>query len=91
MPQTKVQARLERLKAERLADAHYRITCEIFTTVTRDTLERIEEQRRLYAVMPSRSEVLRQLITEGLAWRKLMRPKSSGPARPARVAFPIDI
>jgi hypothetical protein len=70
MPQTKVQARLERLKAERLADAHNRITCEIFTTVTRETLERIEEQRRLYAVMPSRSEVLRQLIAEGLTWRK---------------------
>jgi hypothetical protein len=94
MPQTKVQARLDRLKAERLADAHNRITCEIFTTVTRDTLERIEEQRRLYAVMPSRSEVVRQLIVEGLAFRRMHRPKSSGPMKPARLKrapFPIEI
>ena len=74
MPHTKVQARLERLKAERLADAHNRLTCEIFTAVTRDTLEQIEAERRLYAFAPPRSEVLRQLITEGLAFRRMHRP-----------------
>ena len=94
MARSKVQARLERLKAERLADAHNRLTCEIFTALTRDTLEEIEAERRLYAFAPPRSEVLRQLITEGLAFRRMHRPKSSGPmkpARPTRMPFPIDI
>jgi hypothetical protein len=86
---SKVQVRLERLKAERLADAHNRTTCEIFTTVTRATLEQIEAERRLYAFAPSRSEVLRQLIIEGLAFRRMHRP--SPPRRPKGTPFPIDI
>jgi hypothetical protein len=81
MPQTKVQARLDRLKAERLADAHNRTTCEVFTTVTRAMFEKIEEERRLYAVMPSRSEVVRQLLSEGMIFRRMHRPR---PPRPAK-------
>jgi hypothetical protein len=85
----KYRVRLARLKAEREALAASRVTFQVFTRLARDMLEQIEEQRRLYAVMPSRSEVLRQLIFEGLTWRKLMRPKSSGPFRPARP--PVEI
>jgi hypothetical protein len=88
MPRTKVQGRLERLKAERLADAHNRVTCGIFTMVTRDTLEQIEAERRLYAFAPSRSEVLRQLIGEAIAFRRANRPR---PPRPKRAPFEIDI
>jgi hypothetical protein len=85
MPQTKVQARLARLKAERLADAHNRTTCEIVTLVTRAMFEKIEQERRLYAVMPSRSEVVRQLLHEGMLFRKMYRPP---PPRPAK-AMPL--
>jgi hypothetical protein len=90
----KYQVRLERLAAERAARERDRVTIQIFTTVTRDTLEQVEEERRLYAFAPARSEVLRQLIVEGLAFRRQHRPKSSGPmkpARPKRVPFPIEI
>ena len=94
MGRPKIQVRLERLKAEREALAATRVTFQVFTRLERDTLERVEEERRLYAFAPPRSEVLRQLITEGLAFRRMHRPKSSGPmkpARPKRIPFPIDI
>jgi hypothetical protein len=48
-------------------------------------LERIEEERRLYAFAPCRSEVLRQLICEGLAFRRANRPP---PKPPKGVPFP---
>jgi hypothetical protein len=90
----KYQVRLERLAAERAARAHDRVTIQIFTTVTRATAEQLEAERKLYAVAPSRSEVVRQLLADGLVFRRMHRPKSSGPmkpARPKRAPFPIKI
>jgi hypothetical protein len=90
----KYKVRLERLAAEREALAATRVTFQVFTHLARDTLEQVEEERRLYAFAPARSEVLRQLIVEGLAFRRQHRPKSSGPmksARPKRLPFPIEI
>jgi hypothetical protein len=86
----KYQVRVERLAAERAARERDRITVQIFTTVTRDTLEQIEAERKLYAFAPARSEVLRQLITEGLGFRRMHRSPPK-PPRPKRVPFPIEI
>jgi hypothetical protein len=94
MVQAKYKVRLERLAAEREALAATRVTFQVFTHLARDTLKQVEAERRLYAFAPARSEVLRQLIVEGLAFRRQHRPKSSGPmkpARPKRTPFPIDI
>ena len=94
MVQAKYKVRLERLAAEREALAATRVTFQVFTRLARDILDRVEEERRLYAFAPPRSEVLRQLIVEGLAFRRMHRPKSSGPmkpARPKRIPFPIEI
>jgi hypothetical protein len=81
-------ARLERLAAERAARARDRVTIQIFTTVSRDTLEQIEQERRLYAFAPARSEVLRQLINEGLIFRRMHR---SPPKPPRGEPYPIDV
>jgi hypothetical protein len=46
-------------------------------------LQAVDEERRLpaYGIVPSRAALIRQLIIEGLAWRKAMRPRTSGPAK----------
>ena len=78
MVQAKYKVRLERLAAEREALAASRVTFQVLL-ISRAT---------------PWSTLLRQLIVEGLAFRRMHRPKSSGPmkpARPKRVPFPIDI
>jgi hypothetical protein len=37
-------------------------------------IRRIEAERRLYAQVPSRSELIRQLLDEALAFRSMARP-----------------
>ena len=96
MVQAKYKVRLERLAAEREALAATRVTFQVFTHLARDTLEQVEEgaAASMRFALRHGSEVLRQLMAEGLAFRRMHRPKSSGPmkpARPKRVPFPIDI
>jgi hypothetical protein len=81
MARSKSQVRLERLAAERAALAQSRRTVPFFMMVTRATAEAVEAERKLYAIAPSRSEVLRQLIFEGMLFRKMHRP---APPRPAK-------
>jgi hypothetical protein len=67
---------------------------QIWANVTPDFAAEIETEQGLYAVRPAKAEVVRQLLTEGMAFRRMHRPKSSGPMkpkRPKRVPFPIDI
>jgi hypothetical protein len=80
---TKMTARLERLAAEREARARTRPITEVYVYLSREELERVEQERRLYAFAPSRSAVLRQLVVEGLMFRKAHRPP---PPRPAKRA-----
>jgi hypothetical protein len=94
MARSKSQVRHERLAAERAMRAQNCRTVQFFTMVTRATAEQVEAERKLYDVAPSRSEVVRQLLAEGLLFRRMHRPKSSGPmkpARPKRAPFPIEI
>ena len=86
---TKMTARLERLAAEREARARTRPITEVYVYLSREELERVEQERRLYAFAPSRSAVLRQLVVEGLMFRKAHRPPPPRPAK--RVPFPIEI
>jgi hypothetical protein len=64
--------------------------------VTTDQLQRVDAERRIpdSRGVPSRCAMIRSLIDEGLAWRSTMRPKTSGPmkpARPKRAPFPISL
>jgi PHD/YefM family antitoxin component YafN of YafNO toxin-antitoxin module len=73
------------LKAEREALAVTRVTTEVYVYLTRETLERVEEERKLYQVAPARSAVLRELIIEAIAFRRAHR----SPPKPLRgVPFP---
>jgi hypothetical protein len=63
---------------------------QIWANVTPDFAAQLEAERDLYAVRPSKAEVARQLLTEGLAFRKLHRSPPR-PKRAKRVPFPIDI
>jgi hypothetical protein len=53
-----------------------------------DQLQQIEDERRVaaYGAVPSRAALIRQLIVEGLMWRRSMRPKSP-PRAPKGVPF----
>ena len=81
---TKMTARLERLAAEREARARTRPITEVYVYLSREELERVEQERRLYAFAPSRSAVLRQLVVEGLIFRKAHRPPPPRPANARR-------
>ena len=86
---TKMTARLERLAAEREARAGTRPITEVYVYLSREELERVEQERRLYAFAPSRSAVLRQLVVEGLMFRKAHpRPPPPRPAKRARRSRP---
>lgn len=39
-------------------------------------IDKVEAERNLYALRPSRSEVVRQLVNDGLAFRLMYRPRS---------------
>ena len=81
---TKMRARLERLAAEREARARTRPITGRFTFIYRArNWSGWSRERRLYAFAPSRSAVLRQLVVEGLMFRKAHRPQ---PPRPAKRA-----
>jgi hypothetical protein len=86
----KMKARLERLAAEREARARTRPITEVYVYLSREELERVEAERKLYAFAPSRSAVLRQLVVEGLMYRRSMRPRTSGGMR-GKVPYPIEI
>jgi hypothetical protein len=78
-----MKARLERLAAEREALAHTRNVAQVFSYLTRETLERVDAERKLYPVPPARSAVLRELVIEALAFRRAHR----SPPKPQREPF----
>jgi monooxygenase len=80
---TKMKARLERLAAEREALAHTRNVAQVFSYLTRETLERVDAERKLYPVPPARSAVLCELVIEALAFRRAHR----SPPKPQREPF----
>jgi hypothetical protein len=64
---------------------------QIWASVTPAMAAELDAERSLYALRTSKSELVRQLIEEALAWRKANRPRTSGAFKPARrVAFQID-
>jgi hypothetical protein len=84
-------ARLSRMKDE-YAEAWptYR-SRQIWARVTPEIGAELDAERALYAIRPSLSEVVGQLLSEALAWRKANRPRTSGAFKPPRrVAFQID-
>ena len=65
-------------------------SCQIWSFVTPDLRCQIEDERDLYAVRPSLSSVVSELIVEGLAFRRMHRSPAR-PKRAKRVPYPIEI
>jgi hypothetical protein len=86
----KSPVRLARMKAAYEAAWPSFKSCQIWSFVTPDLAAQIEDERDLYAVRPSLSSVVGELIVEGLAFRKMHRSPPR-PSRAKRVPFPIDI
>jgi hypothetical protein len=64
---------------------------QIWANVTPALAAELDAERALYAIRTSKSELVRQLIEEAIAWRKANRSRTSGPFKPPRrVAFQID-
>jgi hypothetical protein len=83
-------ARLARLKAERSARAPYVRTSKWWVRLTHRLAEQIETELDLYAVRPSKAEVITQLVVEGLAFRRLHRSPPR-PERHKRAPLPPDL
>lgn len=62
----------------------------IWIRTTPTLVERIEAERDLYDVRPSKAEVVTQLLVEGLAFRAMHRP-SSKPKRSKREPLPPEL
>jgi hypothetical protein len=56
--------------------------------VTPAMTDELETERALYAVRPSRNEVVNQLLQDGLIFRRMHRP-SGKRKKPKRIPFPI--
>lgn len=79
-------ARLARLKAERLARAPYVRTSKWWVRLTHRLAEQIETELDLYAVRPSKAEVITQLVVEGLAFRRFASIAAEARAPQTRAA-----
>lgn len=85
------RARRARLQVEREIYRPHLVRLDL--RVTPEQLQRLDEERRVpdSRGVPSRAALFRALVDEALAWRKVARPKSSGPGRARGAPFPIDI
>jgi hypothetical protein len=57
---------------------------QIWARVPPDVGAEIDAERARYAIRPSLSEVVGQLLSEALLWRKERRPRTSGAWKPPR-------
>ena len=79
-------ARLARLEAERLARAPYVRTSKWWVRITPTLAKQMEAELDLYAVRPSKAEVITQLVIEGLAFRRMHRFAAEAAAGQTRAA-----
>jgi hypothetical protein len=64
---------------------------QVWANVTPAMAAEIEAERSLYAIKTTKAEVVRQLLSEALMWRKANRSRTSGAFKPPRrVAIQID-
>jgi hypothetical protein len=80
----KSPARLSRMKAEYEAAWPRFRSRQIWARVPPDVGAEIDAERARYAIRPSLSEVVGQLLSEALLWRKERRPRTSGAWKPPR-------
>jgi hypothetical protein len=85
------RARRARLKLEQEIFRPHLIRLDL--RVTPEQLARLDAERRVpdSRGVPSRAVLFRALVDEALAWRSIMRPRTSGPGRARGAPFPIDI
>jgi hypothetical protein len=67
---------MARVEAERLARAPYVNSVDIWLRIAPVMMDELEAERGLYAVKPTKAEVARQLLSDGLAFRQMFRPRS---------------
>jgi hypothetical protein len=84
------QARIARLKAERQARAPNVRSPMFWFRLEPRLADQIEAEMALYGIKPSMSELVSQLIVEGLEFRRQHRP-SSKPKRPKRMPLPAGL
>ena len=83
-------ARLSRMKREYEEAWPTFRSRQIWARVTPEIGAELDAERSLYATPTSLSEVVGQLLSEALAWRKANRPRTSGAFKPPRrVAFQL--
>ena len=71
------KARMARVEAERLARAPCVNSVAVWLRLPPVMIDKVEAERNLYALRPSRSEVVRQLVEDDrLAFRLMYRPRS---------------
>jgi hypothetical protein len=78
------KARIARMEADRLAALPHRRRILIWGRISSEIATRLEEERQLYAIIPTKSALVGQLLTEAIAFRRANRPP---PPRPKRVPF----
>ena len=64
------------LEAEKQARAPFVNSVMVWLRLPPVTIVEVEAERDLYAFRPTRSEVVRQLVSDGLAFRQMFRPRS---------------
>ena len=67
---------MARVEAERLARAPYVNSVNVWLRIAPVLVDEVEAERNLYAFRPTRSAVVRQLIEEGLLFRRMNWPRS---------------
>jgi hypothetical protein len=77
------QARIARMAADRLAAMPHRRRIMVWGRVSSEIATRLEEERALYAITPTKSALIGQLITEAIAFRRANRT----PPKPVREPF----
>lgn len=83
-------ARIARVEAQRSADALNQLTKYVWYRVSPKLIAQLEAELDLYAKRPSKAELVRALLIEGLAFRQMHRSPPRLP-RPRREPLPAEL
>jgi hypothetical protein len=67
------QARIARMEAARLTALPHRRRILIWGRISSEIATRLEEERALYAITPTKSALIGQLLTEAITFRRAHR------------------
>jgi hypothetical protein len=67
---------MARVEAEKRARADRVNSINIWLRIAPVLMDEVEAERGLYAIKPTKAEVARQLLSDGLVFRTMFRPRS---------------